>query len=89
LIDVTSQEAYVYIEDPGYENHNVECPHFQINGQWANTDTMSGFYLSQIKEGDRQLKLIFSGSGWFLYLLRQENSMIDLKSVIVEQIRNS
>lgn len=89
LIDVTSQEAYVYIEDPGYENHNVEDPHFQINGQWANMDTMSGLYPFQIKKGDSQLKLVSSGSGWVLYSLSQENCMIDLKSVSVEQIRNS
>lgn len=86
---MTSQEAYVYIEDPGYENHNIEGPHFQINGQWANMDAMSGFYPFQIKEGDNQLKLVPSGSGWALYSLKQENNVIDLKSVIVEKIRNS
>jgi hypothetical protein len=89
LIDVTSKETYVYIEDPSYENHNVKGPRFQINGQWSNADTTSGFYPFQIKEGDSRLKLVSSGSGWVLYSLSQEDTAIDLKSVSVEQIRNS
>jgi membrane protease YdiL (CAAX protease family) len=86
LIDVTSQEIRVYIEDTDYEDHKAEGSHFQINGQWSNADTISGFYPFQIKEGDSRLKLVSSGPGWILYSLRQENNMIDIKSVSVENI---
>lgn len=89
LINVTSLEPYIYIKGSEYENSNVKNPRFQINGQWANMDTMSGFYPFQIKEGDSKLKLVSSGSGWVLYSLRQKDTMVDLKSVSVEQIRNS
>jgi hypothetical protein len=89
LIDATSQETYVYIEGLPYKKHNIEGSRFQINGQWSNPDTMSGFYPFQIKEGDSRLRLVSWGSGWVLYSLRQEGSVIDLKSVNVEQIGNN
>jgi len=87
LIDVASQELYVYIERPFYENQNTEGPRFQINGQWSNMQNTARLYPFQINEGDSRLRLISSGSGWVLYLLRQEDNIINLESVNVEQIR--
>jgi hypothetical protein len=86
LIDVTSQEIYIYIEGPHSENQNIGSPCFQINGQWSNMDVKSGFYPFNIKEGDSQLNLISSGPNWCLYLLRPQDCVIDIKSVSVEQM---
>jgi hypothetical protein len=87
LIDVASKELYVYIEGPFYENRKTKDPRFQINGQWSNVKNTAIFCPFQIKEGDRRLRLVSSGSGWALYLLRQEDYLINLKSVSIEQIR--
>ncbi len=85
LIDVVSQELYVYIERPFYEKQNIEGSCFQINGQWSNIQNAGSFYPFQIKEGDSRLKLVSSGSRWVLYLLKQEDNMINLKSVSIER----